>query len=92
MQTSAPKNLTLSPRAEKAWSILEDGGFFRHALESNGYTRREQFKTRLYDKNRRPVQNIGIKTRFELEDAGLLQVRPCPTSSTWPTEYVAARG
>lgn len=86
------KNLTLSPRAEKAWSILEEGGYFRHALESNHFTGREQFKTRLYNKDRQVVKNIGIKTRFELEDAGLLQTRPCPTSSTWPSEYVAARG
>ena len=83
------KNLTLSARAEKAWSILEDGGYFRHALETNSYTRREQFKTRLYDKNKHLVSNIGIKTRFELEGAGLLKTRPCPSSSAWPTEYVA---
>lgn len=85
------KNLTLSKRAEKAWGILDDGGFFRHALEMNRYTGREQFQTRLYDNNRQIVKGIGIKTRFELEDAGLLQTRECPKSSTWPTEYVARR-
>lgn len=86
------KNLSLSARAEKAWSILEEGGYFRHALETNSYTGREQFRTRLYNKDRRLVKNIGIKTRFELEDAGLLKIRETPPSSTWPTEYVKASG
>ena len=78
----------LSARARRALAVLRAGGFFRHALETNSYTRREQFQTRLYGSDRKIVRGVGIKTRFELEDAGLLTTRPCPSSSTWPTEYV----
>ena len=86
------QNLKLTARAEKAWKVLEQGGYFRHALETNSYTGREQFRTRLFNKDRRAVRGIGIQTRFELEDAGLLKQRNCPPSSTWPTEYVANHG
>jgi hypothetical protein len=79
----------LSRRAERALEILEDGGYFRHALETNYHTRREQFQTRLYDRDRNVVKGFSFKAHQELQDNGLLAIRECPKSSTWPTEYVA---
>lgn len=80
----------LTKRAEMAMFILTDGGYFRRALETDSYTRREQFKTRLYTCGRQVVKNIGYQTYAELEAAGLLRRRDCAPSSLWPTEYVAA--
>ena len=80
----------LSKRANDAIEIMKQGGYFRKALETNRYTMREQFETRLYDANRNRIRGIGIKTKFELEDAGMLKRRDCLSSSTWPEEWILA--
>ena len=77
----------LSKRAQTALNILKDGGYFRKQLETQ-YRGGEKFETRLRDKDRKVVKGLGIKTFFELQDAGLLQYRPCPSSSTWPEEWI----
>jgi hypothetical protein len=37
----------LSTLARKALDVLKEGGEFRYALETNSYSKREQFRTRL---------------------------------------------
>lgn len=80
--------MTISTRTQKALKVLEEGGFFRNALETNSYTRREQFQTRLYNKDRKVVKGFGFKAHLELEQAGMLIIRDTPSGSTWRTEYV----
>lgn len=89
MSTNLPK---LSKRAKLALDVLADGGYFRHALETNNYNGREQFITRLLDRKGHVVRGIGFKTRCELEDNDFLVQRDCPTSTTWPTEYILKKG
>jgi hypothetical protein len=76
----------MSRRNEKAIEVLENGGFFRKALERN-YHGGETFVTRLYTADRQVVKGIGTVTRIELEEAGLLERRPCVRSSVWPEEW-----
>ncbi len=77
----------LSNRAKTALSHLTSGGYFRKQLET-GFQGREQFQTRLRDSKGNVIKGIGIKAFYELKDAGLLQYRPCPSSSVWPEEFV----
>ena len=74
-------------RTEQALEVLKSGGFFRKQLETQ-YRGGEKFVTRLRDNSGHVVKGVGIKTFFELEDAGCLSHRPCLSSSTWPSEYV----
>lgn len=58
-------NNPLSSRAEKALAMLEAGAMFRHALEHDAYTGRDQFKTRLISKGR-VIKGYGAATLDEL--------------------------
>ena len=73
-------------KTEIALQVLQEGGYFRKALETDSYTHREQFHYRLRRADRSIVKGIGIKTYFALESH--LTMRACPSSSTWPTEWV----
>ena len=77
----------LGKKARTALEILQEGGYWRSQLET-GYMGREQFVTRLRNKDGYTVPGFGIKTKFEMEDAGLLTTREVRSSSTWPTEWV----
>ena len=74
-------------KIEIAKQVLSEGGYFRNALET-GFRGREQFQTRLRNKDHKVVKGIGFQTWKAMSDAGMLTVRPCASSSTWPTEYV----
>jgi hypothetical protein len=58
---------TLSNRAAQALTILEQGGTFRHGLERNSYTGREQFAYRLQTKEGQTVKGIGGAAFGEIE-------------------------
>lgn len=64
--TNLPK---LSKRAQAALDLLANGGRMVERLERNGYTGREQFQTRFVIEGN-VVRGLGIKTKFELQDAG----------------------
>lgn len=66
MQSNQPK---LSKRAQRALDLFANGGQMVHRLERNSYTGREHFQTRFMIDGR-AVAGLGIKTKFELEDAG----------------------
>lgn len=76
----------MSKRNETAIEVLKNGGFFRKALERN-YHGGETFVTRLRDAQGRVVKGVGCKTLWELQDAGLIQSRPCCSGSTFPQEW-----
>lgn len=67
--TNLPK---LSNRAQKALDILADGGCFHHVLETNSYTRRDQFQYRLTGPNGGRIAGIGLSAFYELDKAGFL--------------------
>jgi hypothetical protein len=69
MTSNLPK---LSPRAQKALDILADGGSFHHVLETNSYTRRDQFQYRLKGPNGGVIKGVGLSAFYELRDAGML--------------------
>jgi hypothetical protein len=75
-------------RAKKALAVLEAGGYFRKALETQ-WRGGEKFAMRLRNANGHVVAGYGFKTFYALEDAGLLQQRDCAPSSVWPSEWVA---
>ncbi|HWQ39162.1 MAG TPA: strawberry notch C-terminal domain-containing protein, partial [Burkholderiales bacterium] len=77
--------LRFSAKARKALAVLRDGGYFRKQLE-RVFGGREQFVTRLRDKNGTVVPGIGPKTFFELQK--LLRRRDVPSGSTFPEEWV----
>jgi hypothetical protein len=60
----------LSARAANALNVLADGGSFRYGLETNSYTRREQFQWRLKAANGCTVRGIGGAAYRELAKAG----------------------
>lgn len=64
--TNMPK---LSKRAQQALDLLADGGRMVERLERNSYTGREQFHTRFVIGGQ-VVRGLGVKTKFELQDAG----------------------
>ena len=71
----------LSARAHKALDILANGGTMVHRLERDSYTGREQFATRFCANGTSGVvKGLGIKTRYELEDAGF-SFRPVNSTS-----------
>jgi len=61
----------LSTRASDALNVLADGGSFRYGLETNSYTRREQFQWRLKAANGCTVRGIGGAAYRELVKAGI---------------------
>jgi hypothetical protein len=63
---------TLSKRAAHALDILSNGGELVYRLERNGYTGREQFRTRFCASKSwdSAVKGLGHATRQELEKAG----------------------
>lgn len=83
-------NTKLSARAQKALDVLRAGGKIRKALETDPYTRREQFQIRLIDCNGKRVPGFGFKTFYELEDNRAIQYHhPYDSvSSVWPQEWI----
>ncbi len=73
----------LSTLARKALDVLRRGGEFRYALETNSFTKREQFKARLRTASGRTVRGIGISTMYELKGQGLI----APANSTSVSTY-----
>lgn len=82
----------LSARAQRALTVLEGGGKFRKALETDPYTRREQFETRLLDSGGKRISGIGFATKAELEKASLIRYHHPHDArcSAWPEEWVIA--
>lgn len=80
----------LSKKAQAVLVLMQAGAYWRHALEKDDYTGREQFKTRLRDANGYVIKGYGFQTRQEMMDAYLLVRRDCPRSSVWPTEHELA--
>jgi hypothetical protein len=62
----------LSTLARKALDVLKEGGEFRYALETNSYTKREQFRTRQKNGRGGPVRGIGFGTMDELRREGMI--------------------
>ena len=76
--TNQPK---LSTRAAKALDILANGGRMVERLERNSYTGREQWQTRFTANGTAGVvRGLGIKTKFELQDAGFSFIATNSTS------------
>ena len=73
-------------KIETAMEVLKNGGYFRKALETDSYTHREMFHTRLRDASGHVVRGIGFQTFVKLESK--LQSRECAVSSSWPQEWV----
>lgn len=73
-------------RTDTAIQTLVAGGYFRKQLETQ-WKGGEKFVTRLRDRAGHVVKGVGIKTFFELQDAGKLQHRDCASSSVWPQEW-----
>lgn len=80
----------LSSRAVRALEVLQAGGKFRYALETDRYTRRDQFRMRLIGADGRLVAGIGYQAKVELEQAGRLQYQHPHDArgSAWPQEWV----
>jgi hypothetical protein len=62
----------LSTLARKALDVLNEGGEFRYALETNSYTKSEQFRTRLKNSGGGTVRGIGFVTTDELRREGMI--------------------
>jgi len=60
---------SLSPRAQKALAVLNAGGKFRHGLERNRYTGREQFSYRLQDADGHTVKGVGAAAFHEVRSS-----------------------
>lgn len=80
----------MTPRAIKALEVLNNGGYFRKALETQ-YRGGEKFEYRLREKNGMVVRGIGFATHYELLKAGYLTNRACERSTVWPEEWVLSR-
>lgn len=81
----------LSNRAIQALEVLRAGGKFRKALETQRFpVRREVFETRLLDSSGRVVAGVGVKTRMEMEEHGLIRYQHPhdARSSAWPEEWI----
>jgi hypothetical protein len=79
MTTNLP---ALSARARKALDALADGGQFRHGLERNSYTGREQFQYRL-QKSGSTVRGIGMAAFYELKNAGMIAYASSTSVATY---------
>lgn len=81
--TAATNNYpALSARALKALDVLADGGQFRHGLERNSYTGREQFQYRL-QKGGGTVRGVGMAAFYELKNAGFLAFASSTSVATY---------
>ena len=76
----------LSKRATEALNVLADGGSFRYGLETDPYTRREQFHWRLKSANGFTVKGVGGAAFRELEAAGFAFIRE-PSGFTGSATY-----
>lgn len=85
MSTNLPK---LSPRAQKALTVLADGGKFVCRLERNSYTGREQFAYRLL-KEGRVVRGVGLTAFYEIKDSYLTI---CDNNTSVSTYYKLREG
>jgi len=81
-------NKELSPRAQKALAMLEAGAQFREMLETNSYTGRTQFKTRLVNGGK-VISGFGFSTFEELR-AMLRQCSATTVSTYYALPYVKA--
>ena len=78
----------LGAKAKRALAILKEGGFFRKMLHTQ-YRGGEKFETHFHEKNGGIVPGIGIKTYFELDDAGYLISRSgIPRGTDFRSEYL----
>ena len=68
--TLSVKIMQLSPRARKAYAVLQEGGRYVQRLEKDAWTGREQFQYRLLGKGGAVIKGYGFKVFWELE--GLL--------------------
>ena len=78
--------MKLTNRENQAFEILKTGGYFRHALETDRYTHREQFQTRLRNSHHQVIKGVGFATQTKFETLGLLR-KVMETSSVWGTNY-----
>lgn len=69
----------LSNRAKQALEVLANGGQFRHGLERNSYTGREQFTYRL-KLNGSTIKGVGLAAFEELRRHNLLAIANGGTS------------
>lgn len=67
----------LSARAQAALAHLLAGAYFSERLETDKWTRRSQFHTRLRDAKGAVIPGYGYATRLELEKARLLRPADC---------------
>lgn len=67
----------LSARAQAALGHLLAGAYFSERLETNKWTRRTQFHTRLRNAQGEVIPGYGNATRLELEKARLLRHADC---------------
>lgn len=79
--------MKLSKKAQQVIELMKNGAFWRHQLETNSFTRREQFKHRLVQPGQGNIAGFGAITFYELEDAKLLKRKECVKTSAYPTEY-----
>ena len=82
--TNMPK---MSRRAADALTVLADGGCFRYGLETNSYTRREQFQWRLKAANRSVVPGVGGAAYRELVKLGFAFCSEAQGFTGIATEY-----
>jgi len=64
--------MNLSKRAARVVEICKAGGYARHMLETDPYTRREQFAVRVFDASGNVVKRLGYKAVFEAVEAGAI--------------------
>ncbi len=76
----------LGKRATEALAIMQEGGYWRKALETS-FIGGEKFQTRLRYANGGIAPGVGFKTFTEMQDAGLLQRRDVPKSTVYAQEW-----
>jgi hypothetical protein len=59
--------MELSPRARKAYAVLQEGGRYVKRLEKNEWSGREQFQYRLLSPTGGVVKGYSFKVFWELE-------------------------
>lgn len=81
-----PTQAKLGKRATEALAIMQEGGYWRKALETS-FIGGEKFETRLRYANGGIATGVGFKTFTEMQDAGLLQRREVPKSTVYAEEW-----
>lgn len=84
-------NAQLSTRAERALAILENGGRFKKSLETDRFTGRSQFKTRLLNASGKIEKGYGLATKEELGSRLVLLGGGTTVSDYWGLPYVHDR-